>query len=417
MARVILLALIAAGIVLRLLVVPLRGFPDDPIIFGGWAERLAKVGPGGFYEPGYFADYPPAFMYVLWLFGALFEGESLRLAIKAVSIPADIAIALLAAGVIWPIAGRGPAVVAAGIWSLQPAAILAGPYWGQVDAIGSVFLFASLAAAGSRRWAIAGALGALALLVKPQFGIGLFVIGVGAVIELVRIRRWAPGLQVIAAATATTYVLSVPFWGFDPVGIATGLVGLMRTAAETYPYTSLYAFNGWMILFQFRQPDEALVVWGATLLTIGLLGSTVPLWWRRDTAAFLACGALAAIAFYFLPTRAHERYLFPLFALALPFAATRARVVIPYAVLSICFAITIVYALSRMVTELRIPAFVETTLFTRRGEIAIALLMISAAVYLAFLFVSGEARLDRSRAWLASRPGWLRSRSRRAATR
>ena len=31
----------------------------------------------------------------------------------------------------------------------------------------------------------------------------------------------------------------------------------------------------------------------------------------------LACAVVAGLAFYFLPTRAHERYLFPVFALAL----------------------------------------------------------------------------------------------------
>jgi hypothetical protein len=32
---------------------------------------MADVGPGGFYEAGVFADYPPAYMYVLWLLGEI----------------------------------------------------------------------------------------------------------------------------------------------------------------------------------------------------------------------------------------------------------------------------------------------------------------------------------------------------------
>ena len=83
------------------------------------------------------------------------------------------------------------------------------------------------------------------------------------------------------------------------------LVDLVRSASETYPYTSLYAFNGWSIFFDFWQPDEALVRYGALLLVAGLVVSCAPLWWRRDLAGLLAATAFAAFAFYFLPTRAH----------------------------------------------------------------------------------------------------------------
>ena len=154
-ARLAVAGLIALGVLLRLAVVRSQGFPTDVDTFLAWAERLASIGPGGFYEPGYFSDYPPAFLYVLWLLGAAFDGEALRLAVKAISIPADVAIALLGARLLWRV-GRAPAIAAAGIWSLQPGPIFAGPYWGQVDSVGTLPLFGSLVAAGSRRWLLAG---------------------------------------------------------------------------------------------------------------------------------------------------------------------------------------------------------------------------------------------------------------------
>ena len=170
-ARLVVAGVIAVGVIVRLLAVRAQGFPTDVGTFQAWAERLAQIGPGRFYEPGYFSDYPPAFLYVLWLLGGLFDGEFLRLAVKAISIAADIGIALLAARVVWRSAGRTAGIAAAAIWSLQPGAIFAGPYWGQVDAVGTLPLFGSLVAAGSRRWWLAGALAAVAALVKPQFGI------------------------------------------------------------------------------------------------------------------------------------------------------------------------------------------------------------------------------------------------------
>ncbi|MGH2500345.1 MAG: hypothetical protein ACRDF0_09710, partial [Candidatus Limnocylindria bacterium] len=146
---------IALGVLIRLLVLSGPGFPSDVGTFMAWAERLASVGPGGFYEPGYFSDYPPGFLYVLWALGAAFDGEALRLAVKAVSIPADIAIALVLAALVGRYATRRAAVLAAGLWMLQPAPIFAGPFWGQVDAWGALALLGAALAAGGRRWALA----------------------------------------------------------------------------------------------------------------------------------------------------------------------------------------------------------------------------------------------------------------------
>ena len=81
---------------------------------------------------------------------------------------------------------------AAALWSLQPGAIFAGPYWGQVDAVGTLPLFGSVIAAGARRWWLAGALGAVAALVKPQFGIGLLIVVAAAAFEFIREARWRP---------------------------------------------------------------------------------------------------------------------------------------------------------------------------------------------------------------------------------
>ena len=92
-ARLAIAGVIVLGVALRLVVIRAQGFPSDVSTFEAWAERLAQIGPGGFYEPGYFSDYPPGYLYVLWLLGKIFDGEFLRLAVKGMSIPADIAIA------------------------------------------------------------------------------------------------------------------------------------------------------------------------------------------------------------------------------------------------------------------------------------------------------------------------------------
>src|SRR5688500_19083508 len=96
-AMLLLGVLIVVGLAMRLVVFRGAGFPSDVGTFMAWAERMAQVGPGAFYEPGYFSDYPPGFLYVLWLIGAALDGEALRLAVKLLSVPADVAVALFLA--------------------------------------------------------------------------------------------------------------------------------------------------------------------------------------------------------------------------------------------------------------------------------------------------------------------------------
>ena len=377
------------GVLARVLVARSPGFPSDVGTFMAWAERLADIGPGRFYEPGYFSDYPPGFLYVLWLLGAAFDGDLLRAAVKTISIPADIAIAILLARLVWRHAGRGAAIVAAALWSLQPAPIFAGPYWGQVDAVGTLPFLAALLAAGARRWVLAGVLGGLATMIKPQFTIALGVVLVAAAIAYIRDRDWRPGVRAASAAAATGIVLAFPF------GLGLGpFLALIRSASETYPYTSLYAFNIWAVVGDFWKPDDGYVVIGGVLLVLGLLAAVLPLLWRRDTAALLAVGAAAAMAFYFLPTRAHERYLFPALALLLPFAVLRRRIIVPYTVLAGGFFVTLYFAFSRYPqNDLVAPAWLEATAFSRNGQNAIAVVMLGAAALLCWRLARGEAYL------------------------
>jgi predicted membrane-bound dolichyl-phosphate-mannose-protein mannosyltransferase len=97
----------------------------------------------------------------------------------------------------------------------------------------------------------------------------------------------------------------------------------------------------------------------------------------------------------------HERYLFPVFALALPFAAARRHVLAPYATLALAFALSLYYAFTRysQYVDLRVPEIVEATVFSRAGQIGIALVLIGAAAYLGWRFIRGDARLESDTGW------------------
>ncbi|MBI2324591.1 MAG: phospholipid carrier-dependent glycosyltransferase [Chloroflexi bacterium] len=388
-ATLVLLGAVAIGVAVRLLVFGGQGFPSDVGTFMAWAERLAAIGPLSFYEAGYFSDYPPGFLYVLWLVGALFDGEVLRLVVKALSIPADIALAYVLFRVVSPSAGPMAGAMTGALWMLQPGPIFAGPLWGQVDSWGTLPFLGALLAAGQRRWVLAGALAAVAAMVKPQFGLAAIVVGAAAAVDLLRGGRWRPLATFALSGLGAAVAIAVPF-RLTPGAF----VDLVRSASETYPYTSLYAFNVWSIVGDFWKPDAPYVVVGGVMLAAGIFASVVPLWWRRDVAMLLAAGAFVAMAFYFLPTRAHERYAFPAFALLAPFAVTRSRVLLPYVVMATAFFATLYFAFTRYeFTRVVAPPLVESTLFGRNGQIALALLMIGCAALIVWRLARGEAEL------------------------
>ena len=93
-------SLLAALVIRVLLAFTVEGYGVDMGCFGAWAGKMANGGPANFYEVGYFCDYPPAYMLVLWLLGLL--GRALGLGagsmafqglMKLVPIACDLALA------------------------------------------------------------------------------------------------------------------------------------------------------------------------------------------------------------------------------------------------------------------------------------------------------------------------------------
>jgi dolichyl-phosphate-mannose-protein mannosyltransferase len=342
LAGLVALALVlAAAIATRWVALGMEGHNGDVSVIHRWAERMADVAPWGFYE-GTVSVYP-ALLYLYWPLGILLDGEALDLVIKASSIPFDLAIGLLLWLVVRRWAGVGAALGAAALYLLNPAVLIAGPLWGQIDAAGTLLFLLALLATASSRWATAGALAVLAGMTKPQFGLVLIPV-IFVAFQCWRTRSsFRPLLRTVVGAVVAYGVVAAPLL-LDPARYADQL----WENAAFRPFVSLFALNPWGLLVGFEIPDGNLAWVGVTLLVIGLLAATLPLWRRQDLPALLAAGSLVVFAFYFLPTRAHERYLFPAMALLAPFAAVSLRSLAAYLVLSAAFAASLLYALTHI---------------------------------------------------------------------
>jgi len=384
-AGTILTTLLVLGLALRVFIagfyLPLSGLSNDIGAFSAWAMRLASIGPGEFYEAGYFSDYPPGYMYVLWLLGAIGAAlapivghDATGGLVKIPGILADVGVAFLLFAICrrWggelvdrsrlSVRPETLGIAAATIYLFNPGTIFDSAVWGQIDSVGTLVLLATIYAL-ARGWTEVAAFAAVvALLVKFQFA---FLIPVVAIVGL---RRHLFGrssdpehdsrrdplrvLTSLAVGFGTMTVILLPFGmalyapleGGDPRGLlgilpaadpSGSLIGKFVEAANTYDGLTLNAFNLWRnpwsglgdTFQRSNDTDVALVLgsiglsWqqvGAVLFGAVALLALVQVARRDDLRGILLASLVLAIAFFVLPTRVHERYLFPALALAAP---------------------------------------------------------------------------------------------------
>ncbi len=392
-------------VVLAYLAFPNQGLETDLGFFLSWTRTLGEVGPGAFYASAASANYPPLYPAILWVMGlaahplAAITGSSLDQAmvdlLKVPAITADLLIALLLyrAGSRW--IGRRAGVGAAALYLFIPVTWYDSALWGQVDAGGTLVMLGALLLLVEGWSEAAAAVGALSILVKPQDAIVL------AVIAPVLVRRHllrvgsgpapAPGRRLAwldralggllheqgpvrlgTSAVAAGLAVIVPLLPFDIIRLApsslsdvpvighvAGLVSLVLSLGGQFSVLTVNAYNAWALAGPAPlasimggggswTPDSIAIVAGipAWALSALLLGGVALLVMvgllRRDGWMPIFGGfAILALAFYLLPTRVHERYLFPFFAPAALLASLAATRVAGYGALGLLNVVNI----------------------------------------------------------------------------
>ena len=211
-------------------------------------------------------------------------------------------------------------------------------------------------------------------------------------VAVVAVLRWrethnrSPIIRAVLGGAAAYLVVALPL-RLDPISY----VGMVIDAGSFKEMSSANAANIWGLFQGYKVPDGGLVYVGGVLLLLGLAAALLPLLRRQDLPTILAVGAFVIFAFYFLPTRVHERYLFPAMAVLAPLAATNWRVLVAYLILTAGFAASMLYAL------------VDTTRFTfwpwlvdlvqlPNARIWISLTLITVALTLVVLLVQPGIR-------------------------
>lgn len=305
----------------RLLLASIPGFRIDVTAWYAWAIRMYELGPSHFYSPQVWTNYTPGFLYVLWFLGMLHHAFQIDTTLfyyilKLPAILADLGLGWLVYKELKNRVAMKYVFMAVMFIVLNPALIFNSTVWGQVDSILTLFIFLSISSLRKNKLYLAIFFLALSFLIKPQ-AVAVFPIYVLWIFS----KRTTIALKLRHAALSslffigTLFLFSIPFFAFH---IVPGLFTLLRNMVGDYPYTSLFAYNLWGIV-GFWKSDSILFL-GLSYQQISIL-LFIAFWlligfmYHKKHLSLYSLATLACLAFYFLPTRSHDRYLFP----AIPF--------------------------------------------------------------------------------------------------
>jgi Gpi18-like mannosyltransferase len=322
--------LITGGVLVRVaLAVTTKGYGPDIGTFSAWAGHAAD-GLTSFYSPGYFADYPPGYIYVLWLVGKLrlllgidFNTPPFLLVLKLPAILADA----VTVWILYRLAehhwSSNAAVAVAALYVFSPAVILNSAVWGQVDGVLTLFILLGVLFL-EKRPALSAASFAMALLIKPQALIFAPLPILWFAYRLLRRKDNAAGDLLVFCGTAiATFCLGIlpfsinenPGWIFAKYG----------ATLASYPYATLNAFNLFALTGgNFVSMDERLLflpyaLWGYLFIALIVIYAALAALKGMDASRFWYVPLFLSVSVFVLSAKIHERYLFPALALTLAF--------------------------------------------------------------------------------------------------
>ena len=241
--------LVLAFLMRCLLSLVFYGHSTDINCFMAWSYHLAGDGLANFYNSGMFADYPPGYMYILWLTGSIaralgleYGGAGYVLITKMPSILADIFAAYMTYKLARNKLTGSQSTLLCCIVAFNPAMAFISGAWGQVDMIPAIMLLGVIYLFDSGKLELAGLLYGAAIITKPQ---SLMIGPLLAVAYFAKVydKGWRYALRTLAAvalAVIAIFALAWPFKGAQqPLWFMDKLLG----TATSYPYASVEAFN------------------------------------------------------------------------------------------------------------------------------------------------------------------------------
>jgi hypothetical protein len=334
--------LFAAGIAVRLAIMPARGPAADMDQFVAWVHGIAVNGFGNAYDQG--LSHPAV---MAWIWGALAAVEpAFRTVTTAadpaisslMKIPAIIADLAIAAAVGWWFRERSWAAVAAiGALLLCPVTWYVSAWWGQVPSLAVLPAVLALLAARARHATIAAAF--LALSISASLGAAVLLVPFAA--WILRAHGLRSSVLALVAGVVVTALAWAPFIAAGGPGHYLATIGAPGAASSGA--ASAGAWNPWWILDSAgATPAGATTIGAVVAVVFGLVvfGGVL----RRPSPQGLALGFAAMSLVWALGTTGREPLAaWPAFVFLL--AAANGRVLaIAWSAFAIAYAANLLWA-------------------------------------------------------------------------
>lgn len=339
----------------------LKGYSQDLGYWQDWVRQLSFNGYDGFN-----GNYPPLYVHWLYLVGKFYTLSGIPLEhndfLKFLTqIPVTVFHCLLTILVFSQLkrfnASRSFLHAMMLLTVLNPAILINGPIWGQVDLVPAVMVFGALLLAVDQRWSyLSIPVFALAILTKFQ------MIAFAPVFGFLFFRNTGKHIIGIAIAVAVGALV------FLPSILAGHFIQAFRQAyidtLGQYPMTTFNAANIWILLTGNTAPDNVILfgvaadstlakvftakyfgmlLFSLTALCVFLQGIHYLLKNNAQQnnqhllAHALFAAMICAVGFFALLPAMHERYMFPAVVMALAYAAiAQQKLIYPIMISLLC---------------------------------------------------------------------------------
>ncbi|MCR8644883.1 glycosyltransferase family 39 protein [Paenibacillus sp. N1-5-1-14] len=308
--------ILLVGLTIRLILAPIwKGYEPDVQTFMAWANMAYTDGLPHLYKTQAFLDYPPGYMYVLYLLATIRDGLGLAwdssatlILFKLPAILADIATSFVLYRLARKYVSANASLGIAALYALNPMVFVNSAVWGQVDSIFMLVIAIYLYMLQKGKLQLSAVVLGLAILLKPQ---GL-LFGPFLLIAVIQTRSWKVFIQTVLSGAALVIGLLLPFMSGSGI---TFVFKLYFSTLAQYNYASLNAFNLMTLLggnfAALEGGGFSYQAWGVLLMIASLaycMFAYANSSKKPGSALYFAFLFLAAV--FTFGIKMHERYLF-----------------------------------------------------------------------------------------------------------
>lgn len=296
------------------------GHKSDMDCFYSWSDSIFKNGFNSFYSGDMFADYPPGYMYILYIIGFIKNTFNLSRITTYMLLKLPAAICDILCGfVVHHLAEKseniGLGKILTTLFIFNPAVIFNSSVWGQVDSVFTLFVLLMLYALHNNKLYISYYFFAIAIFIKPQalFYAPVLLYGIIEKVFLddFSIKKLLKNLLHGISSIIMIFVLCIPF----DIG---KVFNQYLSTIKSYNYISVNAYNFWTALnLNWYKPNFFINAVGYIFIAVIVIISAVIFFSKKRENRYFYTPAFICFSTFMLSVRMHERYAFPAIVLML----------------------------------------------------------------------------------------------------